>query len=593
MAVLSGIILNKLKIPTIIGYILTGVLSAYFFEFGVDSSEDLNHIAEMGIVFLMFMIGLDFSLKTMLSMKQEVLVFGGLQIGLSSIGFFVICHYLFGFNFATSFIIASAISLSSTAIILKYLNETNQTKTQYGSAGVGILIFQDIAVIPILLIIKILSTKDADITTLLLTTFISVVLVLLVLFLPGRFFAKLVLRYSANMKTDEIFVGTVFLIVLGAAYVSQYFGFSMSLGAFLAGMIISNTPYKYQVGSVLVYFRDILLGVFFITVGMQVDVIFLLKYFVIILIFVALMMLLKTLFVYAFLRFFRGDRIGMRVALSLAQIGEFSFAIFLLANQHEILNLNLSGGILNYVVGNEFFSSITPAEIYQFLTLMVIFSMIATPFILDRIDKVTDFMLNTVRFPFAKKKISEEIPQEEEITQQEDLENHIVVCGYGVVGREVATYLRGCNVKYVCIDSNYNRVEKGIKRGDNVVYGDVTHKSILKEFHIDKAIATIITLNTPEATFHACRNIVMISRRCKIIASTKQRAVEEELKAMGLYAVIHERKELASILGKFALQAIDENKELDSVEKTQKSESQEQEEAQKTPQQDDEKKDKE
>ena len=565
MAVLSGIVLNKLKIPTIIGYILTGVLTTYFFDFRLDSSQDLNHIAEMGIVFLMFMIGLDFSLKTMLSMKQEVLVFGVMQIGFTIIGFFIICHYLFGFDFATSFIVASAISLSSTAIILKYLNETNQAKTQYGSAGVGILIFQDIAVIPILLIIKILSTKDADITTLLLTTFISVVLVLLVLFLPGKFFAKLVLRYSANMKTDEIFVATVFLIVLGAAYVSQYFGFSMSLGAFLAGMIISNTPYKYQVGSVLVYFRDILLGVFFITVGMQVDVVFLLKYFVIILFFVALMMFAKTFFVYAFLRFFRGDRIGMRVALSLAQIGEFSFAIFLLANQHEILNLNLTGGILKYIFGNSFFSGITPAEIYQFLTLMVIFSMIATPFILDRIDKATDFMLNIIRFPFSKKKVTEEeAPQEEAQESQDDLENHIIVCGYGVVGREIAAYLRGCNVKYVCIDSNYNRVEKGIKRGDNVVFGDVTHKSILKQFNIEKAVAVIITLNTPEATFHTCRDVVMISRRCKIIASTKQKAVEEELKAMGLYAVIHERKELASILGRFALDALEESKQLEA-----------------------------
>lgn len=565
MAVLSGIVLNKLKIPTIIGYILTGVLTTYFFDFRLDSSQDLNHIAEMGIVFLMFMIGLDFSLKTMLSMKQEVLVFGVMQIGFTIIGFFIICHYLFGFDFATSFIVASAISLSSTAIILKYLNETNQAKTQYGSAGVGILIFQDIAVIPILLIIKILSTKDADITTLLLTTFISVVLVLLVLFLPGKFFAKLVLRYSANMKTDEIFVATVFLIVLGAAYVSQYFGFSMSLGAFLAGMIISNTPYKYQVGSVLVYFRDILLGVFFITVGMQVDVVFLLKYFVIILFFVALMMLAKTFFIYAFLRFFRGDRIGMRVALSLAQIGEFSFAIFLLANQHEILNLNLTGGILKYIFGNSFFSGITPAEIYQFLTLMVIFSMIATPFILDRIDKATDFMLNIIRFPFSKKKVTEEEALQEEAQEsQDDLENHIIVCGYGVVGREIAAYLRGCNVKYVCIDSNYNRVEKGIKRGDNVVFGDVTHKSILKQFNIEKAVAVIITLNTPEATFHTCRDVVMISRRCKIIASTKQKAVEEELKAMGLYAVIHERKELASILGRFALDALEESKQLET-----------------------------
>ena len=226
MAVVSGIILNKLKIPTIIGYIVTGVLTAYVFHFRVEDSADLNGIAELGIVFLMFMIGLDFSFKKMSSIKQEVFLFGGLQIGLSMLTFFSICYFIFGFNFDTSIIVASAVSLSSTAIVLKHLNEINQTKTSYGVASVGILIFQDLAVIPILLMIKLLSSKNLALSDLMITTGISAVIVVILLLLPGRFLAKLILRYSAKMKTDEIFVGTVFLIVLGSAYLSQYFGFS-------------------------------------------------------------------------------------------------------------------------------------------------------------------------------------------------------------------------------------------------------------------------------------------------------------------------------------------------------------------------------
>ncbi|WP_301195492.1 cation:proton antiporter, partial [Helicobacter rodentium] len=146
MAVASGIILNKLKIPAIIGYIVTGTLTAYLFGFRLEDSVDLNEAAELGIVFLMFMIGLDFSFKKITQMKQEVLLFGGLQIGLSILVFFVACYYVLGFNFNTSIIVASAVSLSSTAIVLKTLNETNQTKTPYGMAAVGILVFQDIAV---------------------------------------------------------------------------------------------------------------------------------------------------------------------------------------------------------------------------------------------------------------------------------------------------------------------------------------------------------------------------------------------------------------------------------------------------------------
>lgn len=262
MAVVSGIILNRLKIPAIIGYIVTGTLTTYIFGFRLEDSVDLNEAAELGIVFLMFMIGLDFSFKKITQMKQEVLLFGGLQIGISIGAFFAICYFLLRFDFNTSIIIASAVSLSSTAIVLKHLNETNETRTPYGAASVGILVFQDIAVIPILLIIKLLSDtslsmgedafKHRNISRGCAFTFN----------LARTLLARIALRSSAKMKTDEIFVGTVFLIVLGSAYLSKHFGFSLSLGAFLAGMIVSNSPFKYQVASVLVYFRDLLLGVF-------------------------------------------------------------------------------------------------------------------------------------------------------------------------------------------------------------------------------------------------------------------------------------------------------------------------------------------
>ena len=221
MAVVSGIVLNYLKIPTIIGYILTGTLTTYLFGFHVEDSADLSEIAEIGIVFLMFSIGLEFSFKKITQMRQEVLLFGGLQIGLSIAAFFAVCYFLLRFDFNTSIIVASAVSLSSTAIVLKQINETNQSKTPYGTACVGILIFQDIAVIPILLLIKLLSNTNLSPIEMLLNTGISAIVVVLLLIIPGRFVARIALRSSAKMKTDEIFVGSVFLIVLGSAYLSK------------------------------------------------------------------------------------------------------------------------------------------------------------------------------------------------------------------------------------------------------------------------------------------------------------------------------------------------------------------------------------
>lgn len=565
MAVISGIVLSWLKIPTIIGYILTGVLTTYIFGFQLEDSGELNDIAEFGVVFLMFMIGLDFSFKSLTSMKQEVLVFGGLQIGISIAFFYVVCFYFLGFNFSTSIIISSAVSLSSTAIVLKFLNESAQTKTPYGMASVGILIFQDIAVIPILLMIKLLSDKDSHLSALLLTTLISAIIVLIVLFLPGRIMAKLFLRFSANMKTDEIFVGAVFLIVLGAAYISKSFGFSLALGAFLAGMIISNTPYKYQVSSVLTHFRDILLGVFFITVGMQVDIIFLLEYFVVILILVALMMGAKALLMYLFLFLFRGQRIGLRIALSLAQIGEFSFAIFLLASQHKILDLHLDGGILGILFGEEFFASITPDKIYQFLTLMVIFSMIATPFILDRLDKVTNFFLRyltPVSSFFARRKAkSYDDTKADHTNHATDLEKHVVVCGYGELGKKILEYFKGCDVQYIAVDKNYNKVEEAIKKGEPVIYGDITRRQILEQLGITKCSAVIIAIDSIDSAQRAHQDIHALSPYCKIILKTKSSKFASEIQSQGVYAVVHERREVAKILSDLALQAVDENKQ--------------------------------
>ncbi len=553
MAVVSGIILNKLKIPTIIGYIVTGVLTAYIFNFRVEDSTDLSEIAEMGIVFLMFMIGLDFSFKKMSSIKQEVFLFGGFQIGLSILFFFFICYSLFGFNFDTSIIIASAISLSSTAIVLKHLNEINQTKTSYGIASVGILIFQDLAVIPILLMIKLLSSKNLPLSDLLVTTGISAFIVVILLLLPGRFLAKIILRSSAKMKTDEIFVGTVFLIVLGSAFLSQSFGFSMTLGAFLSGMIISSTPYKYQVASVLVYFRDLLLGVFFITIGMQVNIVFLVKYFAIIIALVFLTLLAKTLIIFLFLSLFRGTKIAMKVALSLSQIGEFSFAIFLLASQHQILNLQLDGGILKHIFGAGSFATITPTEIHQFLTLMVIFSMITTPFILDNLDKCAAFTLKLIRIP---QKLSPKHTQEQQ--EEENPKKRILICGYGLVGQKIFDFLKDYDVEVFGIDSNYERVEKGIIKGDRIIYGNITNKMIFKEVEIQKITAVILCLESPVKIQKACRHILALSKYTKIIVQTRDSILESELKSMGLYGVINVTREIAATLSNLNLEAIKE-----------------------------------
>lgn len=547
LSVLFGIIFSKLKIPVLIGYIVTGVVVSHFVRLNSEDASHLREIAEYGIVFLMFLIGVEFSFNKMRKMKQEVILFGSMQLGFSVLLFFVGGYYFFGFGLYTSLIVASALSLSSTAIVLKYLKDSRQIETGYGKSSVGILIMQDIAVIPILLMIAMMSNKDLVLSDMLLKTFISIAILLFVLFFPGRYIAKKMLRFTAGMNTDEIFVAAVLLIVLGSSLISSHFGFSASLGAFLAGMIISNTPYRYQVESVLINFRDILLGVFFITIGMQVKLHFLVQYFVPITILIICTMLGKTLVVYAFLRFFCGDRVAFKTALSLSQIGEFSFAIFLIASSHQILNLKPSGGIIQYLLPQGFLESISTDEIYQFLTLMVIFSMIATPFILEKLESITNFTLTKLHI------IKESAPKHDLPSSSETLRNHYIVCGYGNVGAEVIKKLQESGREYVAIDNNPTNVRKGLDKGDNVIFANLIYGNIFQQVGIQECAGVIIAIDSVYETRSIYDKIRSLAPSCKIFTRMNAQGKKEGIDWLDFSAVIDEPAEVANLLVQIAI----------------------------------------
>ncbi|WP_394908241.1 cation:proton antiporter [uncultured Helicobacter sp.] len=547
LSVVFGIIFSKLKIPVLIGYIVTGVVVSYFVRLNSEDASHLREIAEYGIVFLMFLIGVEFSFNKMRKMKQEVVVFGSMQLGLSMLLFFLGGYYFFGFGLYTSLIIASALSLSSTAIVLKYLKDSRQIETGYGKSSVGILIMQDIAVIPILLMIAMMSNKDLILSDMLLKTFISVAILLFVLFFPGRYLAKKMLRFTAGMNTDEIFVAAVLLIVLGSSLISSYFGFSASLGAFLAGMIISNTPYRYQVESVLINFRDILLGVFFITIGMQVKLDFLVQYFLPITALILCTMLGKTLVVHVFLRFFCGDRIAFKTALSLSQIGEFSFAVFLIASSHQVLNLKPSGGLIQHILPQGFLESITTEEIYQFLTLMVIFSMIATPFILEKLESITNFTLT--RLGILKDKSSEhDLP-----SSSESLHNHYIVCGYGNVGRETIKRLQESGKEYIAIDNNPTNVRSGLDKGDNVIFANLIYGNIFQQVGIQECAGVIIAIDSVYEVRSIYDKIRSIAPACKIFARISAQGKKEGVDWLDFSAAVDEPAEIANLLVQIAL----------------------------------------
>ncbi len=271
IATISNVLLKKIGLPTIIGYIFSGLVISYLFGLKGQNHESLAHLAEFGIVFLMFTIGLEFSINHLKSMKKEVFLYGALQVILSGAIFSALAFFIASLEIKSAIILGFALSLSSTAIVLKVLNENSTIHAPYGRITLGILLFQDLAVIPILLMISIFTSQGESISFLLLKTLGSAIVVFFLLFVVGKKFIEQFLSWILKSDSEEIFLVSILLIVVSASFIADLFGFSFSLGAFLAGMTIAETKFRYRIEADLIPFRDLLLGVFFVTIGMQID----------------------------------------------------------------------------------------------------------------------------------------------------------------------------------------------------------------------------------------------------------------------------------------------------------------------------------
>lgn len=548
ITVIVNIICKKINIPIVIGYILTGVIIVYAFNLkAISSAGELSHVAEFGIIFLMFVIGLEFSFDKFKTMKQETLLFGISQIFACSVVFFVLCYYVVGLDYKTSFVISSSFALSSTAIVLKSFD--NQIYSNYQKNSIGILIMQDIAVIPLMLVIPAMNAdSSSNITDIALTTIISAIIVIAILMIPGKYAASKILGLAADTKMDEIFVSTILLIVLGASFISQYFGFSHSLGAFIAGMVIAGTDYKYKIRADIEHFKDLFLGFFFITVGMQVDVLFFLKHIVVILVLLIIVILIKMFVIYWTIRIFRQKEEAFKTALSLSQIGEFSFVVFLLASKNNIFSGEFTNSIIPFIADYK----ISANDLNQYLTLLVILSMVATPFILDRIKDIT-------RFVFMDSKIDDIVnDQVQDAKDYSDYVDHIIICGYGVFGQSVASYLKDHDINYIAIDHNYAKIQDGLKNGDSVVFGNIVQSGIIEKLNIKQCAAVVIAIDNSYKIRDICKILLDKIPNCNIIAKINARVEDSNIDDLDLYGIVDERVEIARILGQEAIVAREE-----------------------------------
>ena len=518
LASIINIVLTKFSISHIIGYIITGTIVSTLFDFnGSENLNSLELIGEFGIVFLMFTIGLEMSFSKLEKMKKNIFINGFMQMIFSSVIVFLIAFYVFSLDAISSLIISLSFSLSSTAIVLPYLKKSKDIVTPYGEKSMAILVFQDLAVIPILLLISFLANNELSMGDILLKTLIYAAAIILFMFTIGKKIIAWLLHFSANAKMEELFLSSVFTIVIGASLMAHEMGFTYSLGAFIAGMIIAETNFHIKVESDISSYKDLLLGTFFFSIGTKIDTYYFVTNFYLVLGVLVLVMTIKAIIIYFIIRQKSNKSDSTKSALALCQIGEFSFAIFALAINQNILQ----------------------SELGNFLILITVLSMLLTPFIVNNIYKLASIFV--VEF-FEADKIS-----------PINVSNHTIVCGFDILGRIVAKELTKKDVVFLIISDNLQHVLRARKLGYKAYFGHLDKLPVLESLKVEQSNSIIVTVNSLKNKRIICEAVLGCYPEASLVVKINTLEEKAALSDLKIKSFVHAQHETAVLLVEHSL----------------------------------------
>jgi CPA2 family monovalent cation:H+ antiporter-2 len=522
-SVLIILLFQRMKLPSILGFLITGIIVGPYGLSLIKASHEVELMAEIGIIFLLFVIGIEFSLKTLSSIKRTVILGGLMQVG-GTILVTTSITYFAGLEWNQAVFIGFLFSLSSTAIVLKLLQMKGEITAPHGRISLAILIFQDIIVVPMILLTPLLGGKSDDITYTLLILLVKVVGVVGLVLLMARYIVPLLLLQVAKTRSNELFILTIIVICFATAWVTSSLGLSLALGAFFAGLIISESEYNHQATANILPFREIFISFFFVSIGMLLDIQYLLHNFLTIFLLTLGVMIVKALIVSG-TSFLLGypSRTQLLAGFSLFQVGEFAFIL-------------AASGIRNDILS---------PDLYQIFLAISILSMAVTPFIFQFHQELTDFI---IRIPIPKKMIKrlntiKRLHRVEETQPIPSLEDHLVIVGYGLNGRNVARAAKNANIPHVIVELNPNTVKEIKKEGENVIYGDATQENILHNVHIHQARVVVIAISDPVATKKIVRTVRDLCQTVYIIVRTRYiEEIDENLK-LGADEIIPEEFE--------------------------------------------------
>ncbi|MCF6458237.1 cation:proton antiporter [Pseudoalteromonas sp. MMG024] len=514
---------KRFNLPPILAYLAVGILAGKDGFAWLEQSEQMHFIAELGIVFLLFSLGLEFSIPRLLAMRHIVFGVGVMQVVITTLVVMVLL-WVFGISMIAAFSIGSLVALSSTAIVVKQVSGSPLLRSRPGQLAIGVLLFQDIAVVPLLIALPLLANGSESFWTTILTALAKGGVVIALLMAVGKWVLPRVFSEIAQTRSDELFVLTTILVALIAAALTSAFGLSMALGAFLAGMMLGESEYKHQLEADIRPFRDILMGLFFITIGMQLDMAFVVTNLQWIALGLFGLLTLKVAITY-FVTKMAGENHenALASALMLCQMGEFSFVLISLALKYALLNsanasLLLSVGVL---------------------------SMAITPYLVDNGALLSYKILNKVA-PNLLTKNSQSYDNGD--AQFDEFSQHVVICGYGRVGQIIARFLKTEAIPFVAIDSDTVRVKEAQAAGENIYFGQAKQKEVLKGANIAKSRLVIITFADKDSAFAIINSIKQLAPKVKILVRMRDDRYLSELKDKGVTEVVPEKLEASLML---------------------------------------------
>jgi monovalent cation:H+ antiporter-2, CPA2 family len=513
-----------LGMPAILAYFMIGIVLGPHALGLIQDEETGRQVAEFGIVFLMFSIGLEFSLPKLYAMRKTLFGLGGGQVILTLLVSLVLGK-MAGLSLTTAFIIGAALTMSSTAIVSKILMERVDLNSRHGRLSIGVLLFQDLAVIPILVLIQTLGAHSNNWLDVLGLTLLKSSVLLFLLFKFGKNILNFWFELVAKQRSRELFVLNVLMVTLLMSAATNFAGLSYALGAFVAGMLISETKYRYQVESDIAPFRDILLGLFFISVGMLLDVRVILDNALLVVLLLGLYLLFKMGLIAALTKFYGFEMgVGVRTGIILGQAGEFTFVVLALGLQTRLID----------------------GDALQLVLSVAVLSMLVAPFIIQYNGRIARYLVKS----YTRNSIKGVDTIQE---HSQELQGHVIICGYGRSGQYLGRFLREENIPYVALDMDASRVQEAASAGENVIYGDASRRSVMEAAGLARAKAVIISYAETRGTMKVLDVIKERHPNLPVIVRTHDDSEMDELRAAGAHEVVPEILEGSLMLASHAL----------------------------------------